>query len=83
MTDDQNGQPDDATSLSDEELRELLRRARTTGDEPLRRLVTSYVTLRKLAADAVALVETQFGGMVVAQAPALVRLKQVARRPNA
>ena len=72
--------PDDAAGLSDAELRALLAQARATNDEPLRRLLASYVTLRRLAADAVTLVQSQYGGAIVARAPLLTRLKQLSER---
>ena len=72
--------PDDASGLSDDELRALLARAKATGDEPLRRLVASYVTLRRLTADALAFVEAQYGAAAVARVPLLSRLKRLARR---
>ena len=73
---------DEETGLDDAELRALLARARADGDEPLRRLVASYVTLRRLTADAIEFVETQYGGSTVARVPLLVRLKRLARREN-
>jgi hypothetical protein len=70
----------DEPPLGDVELRELLARAKATNDEPLRRLVASYVTLRRLSADVIELIETQYGGQTVARAPLLVRVKQMTRR---
>ena len=65
---------------SDVELRALLARARRDDDAELRRLVNGYITLRRLAADAVMLIETQFGGATVVQAPLLQRLRELVRR---
>ena len=70
----------EATSLSDAELRALLVRAKETGDEPLRRLLASYVMLRRLSADVIELIETQFGGSTVANAPLLKHVRQYVRR---
>ena len=72
--------PDDASGLSDDELRALLARAKAAGDEPLRRLVASYVTLRRLTADALVLVEAQYGAAAVARVPALSHLKRLVQR---
>jgi len=72
--------PDDASGLSDDELRALLARAKAAGDEPLRRLVASYVTLRRLTADALTTVETQYGAAAVARVPSLAHLKRLVQR---
>jgi hypothetical protein len=72
--------PDDASGLSDAELRALLARAKSSGDEPLRRLVASYVTLRRLTADALVTVETQYGAAAVARVPSLAHLKRLVQR---
>ena len=72
--------PDDASGLSDAELRALLAQAKAVGDVPLRRLVSSYVTLRRLTADALQLVETQYGAAAVARVPALSHLKRLVQR---
>jgi hypothetical protein len=71
---------DDASALTDAELRDLLARAKAGNDEPLRRLVASYVTLRRLSADMIELIITQYGGATVAQAPLLVRVRELTRR---
>jgi hypothetical protein len=71
--------PDD-TQISDAELRDLLARAKEGNDASLRRLVSSYVTLRRLSADVIELIETQFGGAIVARAPLLTRVKRLTRR---
>lgn len=74
--------PDDASGLSDAELRRLLARARETGDEPLRRLLVSYLTLRRLAADVVELIETREGAATVVRTPLFSRLKHLTRRTS-
>lgn len=66
--------------FTDAELRALRDRARQTDDAALARLVTEFITLRRLAGDAVALIETQFGGATVARAPSLLRLRELTRR---
>ena len=81
MTDDATT-PDtaDEAPLGDAELRDLLARAKADDDEPLRRLVSSYVMLRRLSADVIELIETQYGGATVARAPLLARVKRLTRR---
>jgi hypothetical protein len=70
----------DEPGLSDTELRELLARAKAANDEPLRRLISSYITLRKVTGDVVAAIETQFGGSTVANAPLLAHARRLVRR---
>ena len=71
---------DDGASLSDAELRALLARARDGGDEALRRLVTSYVTLRRLSADMLQLIEAREGAQTVVRTPIFLRLRELTRR---
>ena len=79
---DEDFAPDDTTGLSDAELRGLLAQARSTGDEPLRRLLASYITLRRLAADTVELIEAREGGITIMRTPLFARLKRLARRAS-
>jgi hypothetical protein len=72
--------PDDATGLSDAELRSLLAQARQAGDEPLRRLIASYITLRTLAGEVVTLIEAREGAVTVVRTPLFSRLKHLTRR---
>ena len=72
--------PDDASGLSDAEVRELAARARATGDEPLRRLVASYLTLRRVAAETVTFIEAREGAQTVVRTTVFRRLRQLARR---
>ncbi len=72
--------PDEASGLSDAELRSLLAQARRTGDEPLRRLLASYVTLRRLAADMITLIETREGAATIVRTPLFSRIKHLTRR---
>ena len=72
--------PDDAGVLSDEELRRLLAQARETGDEPLRRLLASYITLRRLAAEMLTLIEAREGASTIVRTPLFSRLKHLTRR---
>jgi hypothetical protein len=72
--------PEEGAGLSDADLRRLLAQAHATGDEPLRRLVVSYVTLRRLTADVISFIETRDGGQLVARAPLLSRAKSLATR---
>ena len=74
--------PDDASGLSDAELRGLLAQARESGDEPLRRLLASYLILRRLAAEMVTLIETREGAVTVVRTPLFSRLKHLTRRTS-
>ena len=69
-------------TMTDAELRELGARTRG-GDDPLvRRLLTSYLTLRRVTADVVALIEAREGGATVASDPVLLRARQLADAPR-
>ena len=72
--------PDDASGLSDAELRALLARAKETHDEPLRRLIASYLILRRLAADMITLIEAREGSITVVRTPLFSRIKHIVRR---
>ena len=63
--------------LTDLELRELLVRARAHDDRQLGRLVTSYVTLRRVTADVIAAIEEREGGAAVAKSPLLLRAREL------
>ena len=69
---------DDDAPLRDAELRELLARAREHDDLPLVRLITSYVTLRRVMADVIASIEAREGGAAVARTPLLLRARELA-----
>jgi hypothetical protein len=71
-----------AGPLTDAELRALAVRARSADDELLRRLVTSYVTLRRVTADVIAFVEAREGGAAVAGTPLLRRARALADAPR-
>ena len=75
---------DDSTSapLTDAEIRALMVRARASDDAPLRRLLTSYVTLRRVAADVIAFIEAREGGAAVAGTPLLRRARCLAAAPR-
>ena len=75
--------PDDASGLSDAELRELARRASDAGDEPLRRLVASYITLRRLSAEMLTLVAAREGAVTILRTPLFRRLEHLTRRSSA
>ena len=66
--------------LSDRELRELLVRARALDDPQVVRLVTSYVTLRRVTADVIAGIEARDGGAAVAKSPLLLRARELSAR---
>ena len=72
--------PDDSASLSDAELRALLAQAKATGDEPLRRLLASYLTLRRISAEMLTLIEAREGAQTVTRSPLFSRLKHLTRR---
>jgi hypothetical protein len=61
--------------MADAELKSLLEQARKTGDELLRRLVTDYITLRRVTADVIVLIESREGGAAVAGTPLLRRAR--------
>ena len=71
---------DDASGLSDAELRTLLARAKADGDESLRRLLASYITLRSLAAEMVTFIETREGAQTIVRTPLFLRVRQLTRR---
>ena len=76
MTDDPStesgGEP-----ITDTELRELLAQGRDHSDRRLVRLVTSYVTLRRVTADVIAAIEAREGGAAVAKSPLLLRAREL------
>jgi hypothetical protein len=67
----------DAASIDDGELRALLAQGREHADERLVRLVTSYVTLRRVMADVIAAIEAREGGAAVAKSPLLLRAREL------
>ena len=71
---------DDASGLSDEELRALLAQAKAREDEPLRRLLASYITLRRLSAEMLTLIEAREGAVTVIRTPLFARLRHLTRR---
>ena len=72
--------PDDAAGVSHAELRALLAEARASGNEPLRSLLASYITLRRLSAEMITLIEAREGAASVARTPLFSRLKRLTRR---
>jgi hypothetical protein len=72
--------PDDASGMSDAELRRLLAQARAAGDEPLRRLVSSYLVLRRMSAEMLTLIETREGAQTITRTPIFSRLRHLTRR---
>lgn len=69
----------DDAPISDAELRELLARARAHDDSRLARLITSYVTLRRVTADVIASIEAREGGAAVAKTPLLLRARELSQ----
>lgn len=65
--------------IADTELKSLLQDARQRGDEPLRRLVTDYITLRRVTADVIAFIESREGGAAVSGTPLLLRARALTR----
>jgi hypothetical protein len=77
--------PDEAvvpTLLTDAELREMSVRARRDGDPQVQRLLTGYLTLRRVTADVIAFIEAREGGAAVAGSPLLLRARQLADAPR-
>lgn len=72
------GVPVDDGPLRDAELRALLARAHERDDPRLVRLITSYVTLRRVTADVIASIEAREGGAAVARTPLLRRARELA-----
>jgi lambda repressor-like predicted transcriptional regulator len=68
--------------LTDAELRALTVRARASDDALLRRLLTSYVTLRRVTADVIGFIEAREGGAAVAGTPLLLRARRLADAPR-
>lgn len=77
-------EPDDdpAASITEAELHALLLQARASGDARLRRLVTSYVTLRRVTADVIAFIEAREGGAAVGGTPLLLRARRLTDAPR-
>jgi hypothetical protein len=67
-----------ASLLTDAELRALAVRARADEDPQLQRLVTGYVTMRRVMADVLAFIEAREGGAAVAGTPLLLRARHLA-----
>jgi len=70
----------DATGMSDAELRVILAQARAADDAAVHRLVTSYISLRRLAAELVGVIETREGGKTIEQTPLFRRVRELTRR---
>jgi hypothetical protein len=70
------------TRPTDAELRTLLARARASDDTLLRRVVLSYVTLRRVTADVIGLIEGREGAAAVAGTPLLRRARGLADAPR-
>ena len=69
---------DDEYVPSDAELRRLLAQAKAAGDEPLRRMLASYLALRRVTADVIAYLETRDGVSQVARIALLAQAKRLA-----
>jgi hypothetical protein len=79
MIDEEASGADDQP-LRDTELRALLARARARDDPQSVRLITSYVTLRRVMADVIAAIEAREGGAAVARTPLLLRARELSGR---
>lgn len=69
--------PAEPTGLADSELKALSLQARRDGNEPLRRLVASYLLLRRVTAEVITLVSAREGGSSVANTPLLRRAREL------
>jgi hypothetical protein len=67
----------DVAPIADGELRALLAQGREQSDGRLVRLVTSYLTLRRVTADVIAGIEARDGGAAVARNPLLRRAREL------
>lgn len=67
----------DVSQIADSELRALLAQGREQADRRLVRLVTSYLTLRRVTADVIAAIEARDGGAAVARNPLLLRAREL------
>lgn len=65
--------------MADAELRALLVRARETGDEPLRRLLTEHLVLRRMAAEMITFIEAREGAQTIVRTPLFLRLRELTR----
>lgn len=74
--------PDDAAAVSDAELRALLAQARRTNDEPLRRLLASYLVLRRVSGEMIGLIEAREGSQTVVRTPLFLRLRHLTQRSS-
>ena len=63
--------------ITDAELRGPLAQGRELDDRRLVRLITSYVTLRRVTADVIAAIEARDGGAAVAKNPLLLRAREL------
>ena len=86
MTDDANAVAPPADEqeaarapMADAELRALLVRARETGDEPLRRLLTEHLVLRRITAEMVTFIEAREGAQTIVRTPLFLRLRELVR----
>ncbi len=78
--DDETFPSDDTTGVSDADLRRLLQQARASDDEPLRRLIASYITLRRLSAEMLTLVAAREGAITIKRTPLFQRLRHLTER---
>lgn len=67
----------DFDSVTDAELTVLRTRARELGDDPLRRLIVSYLMLRRVTAEVITLVSAREGGASIANTPLLRRAREL------
>lgn len=75
------GAPDpqgtDVDAVTDAELQGLRVRARDDGDDALRRLIISYLMLRRVTAEVITLVSAREGGFSIANTPLLRRAREL------
>lgn len=72
--------PDDAAGVSDTDLRRLLEQAKATNDDALRRLLASYITLRRMSAEMLTLIESREGAVTIKRTPIFQRLRHLTQR---
>lgn len=80
-----DGLPDDmggADAISDAELKALMLQARVGPDDPLRRLIVSYLMLRRVTAEVITLVSAREGGASIANTPLLRRARELSTRES-
>ena len=79
MTDPATPPDDDLGDFTDAELKALATSARERGDDATRRLVSRYITLRRLTSDMLTFIEAREGAVTVVRTPIFQRLRELTR----